>query len=122
VAGDYAGCGSTSFTGAPKSYSGWSTGGYNDFTFNATGIAAISLTGVSCFSVRNANYDVAGIEPAWSSNFLSNIAAYTADNGSNEPQLVVTYTAPSYDIGLGGWGPDNHELTHFLQKREVIPY
>jgi hypothetical protein len=105
------------------SYASFTLGGaYNAFTFNATGKGTINRAGISSYCFRNANYDVAGTVPPWTSGNSSLFLVYMADNGSNEPQLVVTYTAPSYDIGLGGWGPDNHELTHFLQKREVIPY
>jgi len=47
------------------SYTSWVSGGWNNFTLNADGLAAISKTGVTYFAVLNANYDVAGNAPVW---------------------------------------------------------
>ncbi len=93
--GDWSQIGTTSQTGSPITYDGWSTTGYNDFTFNATGRGNVSLTGISKFGVRNANYDVANNEPSWTANLSSGFGIYYADNGSNKPKLVVTYTVAS---------------------------
>lgn len=94
---DYANVGNTVMSGVltwasiPKASSALIT-----FTLNATGLAAISATGVSKFSVRNANYDVAGVAPTWSSNQYSRIKVFSADAGSTTvaPKLSVTYTPP----------------------------
>ncbi len=96
---DYAQTGGTtptSQTGSPITYANFSVTGYNDFTFNATGRGNVSKTGISRFSVRNANYDVANTQPTWSSNAECNINAYFADQTgtANDPKLVVTYTVP----------------------------
>ena len=85
--------GSTSQTGSPITYANYSTTGYNDFTFNATGIGNISKTGISKFGIRNANYDVAAVVPTWSASNNSNISHYSADAAGTDtdPKLVVTY-------------------------------
>lgn len=62
---------------------------YNDYTLNATGIAAISKTGVSKFAVRE-GHDLNNDAPADGTSNYFNI--YMSDNGSNKPKLVVTYT------------------------------
>ena len=95
---DYDNIGTTSQTGSPITWAGWSNSGYNDFTFSSVGIGNISKTGVSAFGVRNANYDVAGTGPV-SNNFTANLRfqGYFADNtgDTNDPKLVVTYSLPS---------------------------
>lgn len=91
---DFSQIGSTSQTGSPITYTNWSTTGYNDFTFNATGISNVSKTGVSKFGTRNANYDVAASAPTWTSGTTHSVSGYYADNGSNMPKLVITYTLP----------------------------
>uniref|UniRef100_A0A6M3IJB0 Uncharacterized protein n=1 Tax=viral metagenome TaxID=1070528 RepID=A0A6M3IJB0_9ZZZZ len=99
AAGDFDSCGTTPFS-TTITYANWAAGGtYNDFALNATGIAAISKTGVSKFSARNANYDVAeeldpgNHAPAWSSFTDSALAIFYAEKGNGyKPKLVVTYT------------------------------
>ena len=87
--------GSTAFSTA-ITYNNFSTTGYNDFSLNASGIAAISKTGISKFGVRNANYDAAGSSPtytAWDQD--SKISGYFAENTgtSEDPKLTVTHSA-----------------------------
>jgi hypothetical protein len=70
----------------------FSTAGYNDYAFNASGIAAVSLTGVSKFAWRE-GHDIVNDQPASSSGF--NFArAYSADQTgtSTDPKLVVVHT------------------------------
>ncbi len=70
--------------------------GENQFAFNANGIAAIAKTGVSRFGVKDPVYDNSGVEPAWVSNKLAYLQAYSADRTGTtmDPTLVVTYTLP----------------------------
>ena len=93
---DYGNTGTTSQTGSPITYAGFATGGYNDFTLDATGRGNISKTSITKFAARNANYDVAASAPTWSSNsdhyFIIGIG--TSSGTSKDPKLVVTYTAP----------------------------
>ncbi len=91
---DYDSFGSTAFSTA-ITYSSWNTSGYNDFTLNSTGRAAISKTGVSKFGTRNASYDVADSAPSWSASVYSYLDTYMSEQGTGyKPKLVVTYTIP----------------------------
>lgn len=94
TATDYSGIGSVSQTGAPISYAGWLGSAYNAFTLNPTGRATIVKTGLSAFAIRNPNYDVANVAPAWASGAWTYIECYAADQAgkANDPKLVVTYT------------------------------
>ena len=94
VAADYNALGNTSQTGSPITFANWSVTGYNDFALNATGISNISKTGISKFGARNQNYDVAASAPTWSTNALTYIGIFSADQASttNDPKLVITYT------------------------------
>lgn len=92
AAGDYNSLGTTAYATA-ITYNNWSITGYNTFTLNSTGLAAISKTGVSKFGVRNANYDVANNDPAWDGEQFSELSWYAADKGVGyKPTLLVTYT------------------------------
>lgn len=95
TASDYGQIGITAQSTA-ITYTGWSTTGYNDFVLNAAGLGNISKTGVTKFGTRNANYDVANVAPAWSSNtghFLQGYLAQGVDT-SKYPKLVVVHRPP----------------------------
>ena len=91
--GDFSQLGSTAFATA-VGYSSWNDAGYTALTFNSTGRAAISKTGISKFGIRNANYDVAASAPSWS-NSESYIRIYYSDQTGTtaDPKLVVTYNS-----------------------------
>jgi hypothetical protein len=79
-------------------YAGFSTSGYTDFALNASGLAAISKTGVSKFSARNANYDAANSAPTNpGAATVSILQGYFADQSgtTSDPKLVVTHAAPA---------------------------
>lgn len=92
---DYSTLGTTAYATA-VAYSSLSTSAYTDFTFNATGIANVSKTGVSKFGARNGNYDADNVEPTWSSGASSRWTVIQADwaGTASDPKLVVTYSAP----------------------------
>ena len=97
AAGDYDSLGSTPFCDDPITYAGWLTSGYNNFILNAAGLAAISKAGITKFGVRNANYDVAAVEPTWADGGTAELNFYTAEKGTvYRPKLVVVYNASSY--------------------------
>lgn len=102
VAADYAQLGAVSQTGAAMTYAAMTINAYNDFVFNATGLGNISLTGVSKFGLRNANYDVANVAPTWLATNLSAINCDYADAAglANDPKLVVTFTLPRLVVGV----------------------
>ncbi len=95
AASDYGNIGSTSQTGSPISYASFSDVGYNNFTLDSTGRGNISKTGVSKFGCRNANYDVANSAPTWTASKNHYLYGYFADRTgtTNDPKMVVTYTA-----------------------------
>lgn len=92
---DFATLGSTPFCNTPITYVNWDTDGWNDFILNATGIAAISKTGITKLGLRNANYDVAGVTPAWSdtlNSYFSFVSADTAGDPTRIPKLTINHT------------------------------
>lgn len=89
VAADYGQTGSTRFA---TDLSSWNTAAYNDWTLNASGLAAISKTGVSKFATRSAN-DLDNSAPTWASADSSNYGCYAADQAdtTNDPKLATTH-------------------------------
>jgi len=98
VAGDYDSLGTTEFS-TTKTFASISTVDYNYFVLNASGIANINKTGVSAFSTRNAQYDVANSAPTWGNDTGSWIFFNTADQAgtTKDPQLSVDY-APAAGV------------------------
>jgi hypothetical protein len=86
VTGDYDQVGSVDF-GNKTSFTG---SAYNDFTLNASGIAAISLTGVTKFGLRG-YYDFQNSAPTEAAEI--EVEFYNADAGgtSTDPKLVVVH-------------------------------
>jgi hypothetical protein len=103
VAADYGTLGSTAFATA-IGYNIITTGTYNDFIFNASGIAAINTTGISKFGIRDSYYDAGSNTPTWSGgDKATGIHWYTADQGAGyKPKLIVTSYIPAYPIIGGG--------------------
>ncbi len=105
AAADFTSLGTTEFS-TTINYADWNTAGYNDFALNASGIAAISKTGVSKFCARCAKYDVGALTPNWVASQTSQTRACSAEQGAGyKPKLVVTYTTgeakTSDDTGSG---------------------
>lgn len=68
------------------------TGARNTWTLNASGIAAINVSGVTKLGLVF-EHDRSNTEPTWASNGAEWYMNLTfADNGSDKPELVVTYT------------------------------
>lgn len=91
---DYGQTGGTSFTGSPVAYSSLTANGtYTTFTFNSTGIAGISKTGISSFSCRNANFDGSGTAPGGSGAEEFWFGDFANQTGTTyDPKIVITYT------------------------------
>lgn len=86
--GDFDQVGSTRFCDSDIAFASWSTAGYNNFTLNATGIAAVAKAGYTVFGLRT-SHDLDNSAPAGTNK----IGGYT--NGAaeaNSPKLVITYT------------------------------
>lgn len=82
---------------------GYTAGNTKTFTFNATGIAAINKTGVTNIGMRMM-FDSTGVAPT----SLTDLQTRSADYGSDEPLLTVTYTT-----GGGGGGAANNAVFAF---------
>lgn len=74
----------------------WSTSAYNDFTLNASGLAAISKTGISKFAWRFSG-DIDNVDPGGGVSILTYARAASAEAAgtTTDPTLVVTYSTPS---------------------------
>lgn len=96
VAGDYDSLGTTEFS-STIAYGSLTNAAYNDFALNASGLAAISKTGISKLASRNPGADVADVAPTWSSGTVSRIRVASADatGTTQDPRLVVQYSVPS---------------------------
>lgn len=93
VTGDYDSLGATAFSDSPITYANWSITGYNDFPLNSSGIAAITVNGITKLGVRS-TYDADGTAPAWSypSPAWTSVVFWSAEKGTTfRPKLVVEY-------------------------------
>jgi hypothetical protein len=93
VAGDYikSKFGNTDFA-TRITYASYSTTGYNAFSLNASGLAAISLTGITKFGAR-LSWDIDesdGTTADGDSTFVGSFADFAGT--SQDPKLVVDYT------------------------------
>ncbi len=90
--------GSTAYCATAITAAGFSTIAYNDFIYNATGIAAAQAAreGVLKTGTRLVTTDVGDSEPnAAAGNQWQRFRIYYADNGSNKPKFVATYSSSS---------------------------
>jgi len=105
AAGDYDSLGTTAYCDSAIAYADWTTdGSYNDFSFNATGIAAVSKTGITKLGLREAKFDVGAATPTWGAGENVGFTGYFSEQGTGyQPKLVVTYTIPetTYDTMVG---------------------
>lgn len=70
----------------------WTTSGYNDFTLNATGLAAIQPTGITKFGFIT-DKDLDNAPPTWAAK-VGGARGYSANQAgtTNDPKLTITYT------------------------------
>lgn len=91
AAGDYDGLGSTRYA-TDIDIGAFSTSGYNSWTLNATGLAAVVADGITNLGWRE-DHDADNSEPTWGSGQASRVFVRTAENASSdEPILNITYT------------------------------
>jgi len=93
--------GTIAYCDTPISYASWSASEWNTFTLNSEGLSAISKTGITKIGVRNVNYDVDNVAPAWSSgNPESGLYFASADDSvDTAPRLTITYPTSSMTGG-----------------------
>ncbi len=91
---------STAFSSAID-YSGWNLSDYNDFTLNASGIAAINKTGVSKFGGMESKHDATGVQPIQIDGSQACFMGWhPSERGTGyKPKLVLTYDS-SYKINI----------------------
>ena len=76
------------------------TSAYNTWTLNATGLSNISKTGKTILGVVMSADAEATAPPSGTGAGDASVTYYTADNGSNEPVLAVSYSySPTLDPG-----------------------
>lgn len=100
AAADYQGTvGNTTAYATDITVASWLISQYNDITMNATGRAAISKTGITKLGTR-IKFDADNTSPTVAASKGCAIRAYLADNGSNQPKLVVTHVTPNNGLLL----------------------
>jgi len=103
AAGDYSNLGTTKYADTNISVTSYDTGGtnYNTWTLNATGIAAISVTGNTCLGSRFQS-DIDNSAPTWASNNGGAYVGYNtvASSGTtHDPKMVITSTPAAATSG-----------------------
>ena len=94
VAGDYAQVGTTKYS-AGNTFASITLGQFTSISLNATGLAAISKTGITKIGSRSSS-DIDNSEPGFVANKKSYLAGYYADQGSPYvPYLTINYTVPT---------------------------
>jgi len=112
VVGDYDSLGTTPYCDTPITYANFKVADpfWNDFIFNAAGIAAVQAAadgdGILKLGSRSPTYDVAAGTPNWVQDAVCYMSTYAADKGAGyKPKLVVTYApTPVTDGDLIGIG------------------
>ncbi len=97
ASGDFDSLGTTELSDVVAEATWVASEAYRAFTLNASGKAAVSLTGVTKLGVRNHTHDAHNSAPGWVSRYTMYLSAYFADNtgDTKDPKLVITYTLPS---------------------------
>ena len=106
TASDYGTLGSTAYSAA-STLAAWGTS-YNDFTLNASGEAAVSLTGITKLGIIEETYDLGASSPTWVDGATASTAGakFAEVSGTaSDPKLVVNYTP-----GSGAIPPILHHL------------
>ena len=100
VIGDFALRGATLYSIAIAQAS-ITTSAYDSWVFNATGLAAISKTGLTKYCLREVNYDLANTAPTTDSNTYIAISMISATGTSQDPYIAVTYKKKTRSPGGG---------------------
>lgn len=65
------------------------------FTLNALGLAAVIPGGITKLGMREAKFDMAGVQPTWGSNHATGFNLCCVEYGGQyRPKLTVTYVEP----------------------------
>ena len=98
VAGDFNSFGTTAQSDGSIAQGSWSTSGYNDWVFNATGLSGFIKAGIYKCGTRDSIYDAPNNEPTWvggapQSN-MTGWASQEAESDERRPRLVITHGVP----------------------------
>lgn len=94
AATDFANVGDTPYSDSPIDYDDYVEDDWNEFSFNAAGIAAINDSGYTQLALREVTYDLGATSPSWS-------AGMPAWFHGADTELVIDYTeAPATKGGL----------------------
>lgn len=96
VADDFNNGGTTAYSDSPYLDSSFSTSGYNDMTWNATGRGAVSKTGNTKISLRQVENDVANSAP--SANQFLNFYNSSQAGTTNDPKLTIVHEAAATSV------------------------
>lgn len=88
---DWPSRGATSF--GSLAYASWDSGGWNEITFNGSGLAAINKTGITELCARFGDDMNGSFTGVWGSGLTSIVNWQSADD-AHPPELVVNYLAP----------------------------
>lgn len=115
VTGDYSRVGATAYS-TDITYAALTVSAYTDYVLNSTGLAAISLTGITKTSLREAVYDAGPTSPTHTITANMSFQGLSADEigTSQDPKLVVDYTPAA----TGGMAP-RLSIPKFLSQRKV---
>ena len=97
VAGDYDSTGTTAYSDVID-YFDITGAAFKTFTLNASGEAAISLTGITKLAIVEDYYDRANYDPGWMDGAtVTKLGIKTADatGTASDPKLTVNYTLPA---------------------------
>jgi hypothetical protein len=92
---DYADLGSTDLS-SDKNLAAWDADGYNDFTLNSNGEAAVKFDAITKLGARESVYDAPNSEPSHSGGSSIAFAGWFAEKGGTgqDPKLVIVHTSP----------------------------
>jgi len=92
ITGDYDDCGTSAYS-SNIAHSAFTTGAYNGWALNSSGIANISTSTNSKFCIRETTYDAPDSSPSDYENIYIRNTSYAGT--SSDPYISITYTVPT---------------------------
>ena len=95
AASNYQNMGTTALSNTSINFSSWTgVSTTNNFTCNASGIAAVNKTGITSIGVRDATYDAPNTDPNVTGACYGNVSIYSAASPGYLSSITITYTLP----------------------------
>ena len=93
--------GTTAYSDTAVTQASYVSAGYKSWVWNATGIAAVSLTGITKICYRDVTKDVANVAPVSENNCFITFYTSAQTGTAEDPYLSVTYAAvPAFLFNL----------------------